>query len=192
MPLFLEVVTCGYAESADNNNKKKKKRQTQGCKVEVYALKAKKHHYKCSHNNFNFDSPMCVCVHGNLFWLCFVFVMWLCAPIWKKSTLLLSPVNRLTSDDIRKQHPRALANQLETLTVSNSRLESELRSAEQERRQLQGALKEAKKSAASKQAQTEAAEKHKQDEEKEKEVLASLSVFEFTVVVFPSEHRLKL
>ena len=32
MPLFLEVVTCAYAESAD---KKKKKRQTQGCKVKV-------------------------------------------------------------------------------------------------------------------------------------------------------------
>ena len=122
----------------------------------------------------------------------FLFVMGLCAPVWKKSTLLLSPVNRLTSDDIRKQHPRALANQLETLTVSNSRLESELRSAEQERRQLQGALKEAKRSAASKQAQIEAAEKQKQDEEKEKEVPASLSVFEFAGMVFSSEHRLKL
>lgn len=60
--------------------------------------------------------------------------------------------------------------------MSNSRLESELRSAEQERRQLQGALKEAKRAAASKQAQIEAAEKQKQDEEKEKEVLASLSL----------------
>ena len=58
MLLFWAVVTCGYAESAD---KKKKKRQTQGCKVEVYAPKAKKHCYKCSHNNFNFDSLMCVC-----------------------------------------------------------------------------------------------------------------------------------
>ena len=85
-------------------------------------------------------------------------------------------VNRLTSDDIRKQHPRALANQLETLTVSNSRLESQLRSAEHERKQLQGALKEAKRSAANKQAEIDAAQKQKQDEQKEKEVLHSLSL----------------
>ena len=85
-------------------------------------------------------------------------------------------VARLTSDDIRKQHPRALANQLETLTVSNSRLESQLRSTEQERKQLQGSLREAKRSVSSQQADIAAVEQSKQEEWKEKQVLHSISL----------------
>ncbi|XP_070205153.1 early endosome antigen 1-like [Littorina saxatilis] len=76
---------------------------------------------------------------------------------------------RLTSEDIRKQHPRTLANQLETLTVSNSRLESELRSARQDCKQLQGELKEAKKSTSTIEAEIAAADSHKMKELKERE-----------------------
>ena len=78
--------------------------------------------------------------------------------------------NRLTSDDIRKQHPRALANQLETLTVSNTRLDDEVRSLQLEQKRLQVALKQARNEATSKQGELVAAEKQKTEEWREKAV----------------------
>ena len=39
---------------------------------------------------------------------------------------------RLTADDIRKQHPRVLANELETLRNQNQRLEEQIYTLEQD------------------------------------------------------------
>nr|KAG5702334.1 hypothetical protein BaRGS_003001 [Batillaria attramentaria] len=77
--------------------------------------------------------------------------------------------HRLTSDDVRKQHPRTLANQLETLNVCNSRLESELKSAQQEQSQLKSALKHAKASEAGARKELAALELEKEREWAEKE-----------------------
>ncbi|XP_076452249.1 uncharacterized protein LOC143287894 [Babylonia areolata] len=82
---------------------------------------------------------------------------------------LVKEGRRLTSDDIRKQHPRALANQLETLTVTNLRLESQARSAQQEHRRLQGALKEARQAASSRQSELQAADRAREEGWREKE-----------------------
>jgi len=46
------------------------------------------------------------------------------------------PGFRLTADDIRKQHPRVLANELETLRLEKSRLEGQMASLEKDRHQL--------------------------------------------------------
>ncbi|KAL8610832.1 hypothetical protein ACOMHN_056687 [Nucella lapillus] len=76
---------------------------------------------------------------------------------------------RLTSDDIRKQHPRALANQMETLMVANSRMESQALQQKQEHKRLQGLVKEAKQLASSRQAELEAVDHQKREKWEEKE-----------------------
>ena len=43
---------------------------------------------------------------------------------------------RLTADDIRKQHPRVLANELETLKAQNQRLETQVHSLEEKTKQV--------------------------------------------------------
>lgn len=77
---------------------------------------------------------------------------------------------RLTSNDIRKQHPRTLANQLETLAVCNARLEMELQLAERERTRLRASVKEMKAALASREEEKMEVEDKKLSEWKEKEV----------------------
>jgi hypothetical protein len=42
----------------------------------------------------------------------------------------------LTAEDVRKQHPRVLANELETLRLENSRLENQVKAYEKDRKKL--------------------------------------------------------
>ncbi|KAL3856826.1 hypothetical protein ACJMK2_011540 [Sinanodonta woodiana] len=49
---------------------------------------------------------------------------------------------RLTADEVRKQHPRALANQLDTMNVCNERLKTEVLSLEHEQTSLRNSIKE--------------------------------------------------
>ncbi|KAK3606499.1 hypothetical protein CHS0354_041450 [Potamilus streckersoni] len=49
---------------------------------------------------------------------------------------------RLTADEVRKQHPRALANQLDTMNVCNERLKAEVLSLEHEQNFLKNSIKE--------------------------------------------------
>lgn len=43
---------------------------------------------------------------------------------------------RLTAEDVRKQHPRILANELETLRLENSRLDSQVQVLEKDKKKL--------------------------------------------------------
>lgn len=43
---------------------------------------------------------------------------------------------RLTAEDVRKQHPRILANELETLRLENSRLHSQVQVLEKDKKKL--------------------------------------------------------
>ncbi|KAL4221997.1 hypothetical protein ACF0H5_018043 [Mactra antiquata] len=45
---------------------------------------------------------------------------------------------KLTAEDVRKQHPRVLANEFETLRLSNARLESQVHNLEKDRKKLVG------------------------------------------------------
>ena len=54
--------------------------------------------------------------------------------------------SRLTAEDIRRQHPRAVANQLETLKLQNEHLEAQVRSLEHEREKLKTSVKDSKAS----------------------------------------------
>ena len=52
----------------------------------------------------------------------------------------------MTAEDIRRQHPRAVANQLETLKLQNEHLEAQVRSLEHEREKLKTSVKDSKAS----------------------------------------------
>ncbi|XP_012940418.1 early endosome antigen 1 isoform X2 [Aplysia californica] len=55
---------------------------------------------------------------------------------------LNKPGRRMTAEDVRRQHPRAVANQLETTMAANQRLEKEVKATSHERNRLQASLKE--------------------------------------------------
>ncbi|RUS71540.1 hypothetical protein EGW08_020696, partial [Elysia chlorotica] len=52
--------------------------------------------------------------------------------------------SRITAEEVRRQHPRVVANQIDSVMLSNQRLEKQARSFERERAQLRSALKESK------------------------------------------------
>ena len=52
--------------------------------------------------------------------------------------------SRTTAEDIRRQHPRVLANELDSLRLQNERLETNIKSVEHERDKLKSLLKETK------------------------------------------------
>ena len=52
----------------------------------------------------------------------------------------------MTAEDIRRQHPRAVANQLETLKLQNEHLEAQVKSLEHEREKLKTSVKDSKAS----------------------------------------------
>ena len=74
-------------------------------------------------------------------------------------------IARLTAEDVRKQHPRALANQLETFKLQNERLESQVKSLEHERDRLRTAAKESKASLSKVEKQLEDLEMGQQESE---------------------------
>lgn len=52
--------------------------------------------------------------------------------------------SRLTAEEVRRQHPRVVANQIDAVMLSNQRLEKQVKSLEKERTALKTALKESK------------------------------------------------
>ena len=53
--------------------------------------------------------------------------------------------DRITAEEVRRQHPRVVANQIDSVMLSNQRLEKQAKSLERERTVLKSALKESKK-----------------------------------------------
>ncbi|GFS28013.1 hypothetical protein ElyMa_005326800 [Elysia marginata] len=52
--------------------------------------------------------------------------------------------SRLTAEEVRRQHPRVIANQIDAVMLSNQRLEKQVKSLEKEKTLLKTALKESK------------------------------------------------
>ncbi|XP_060583378.1 uncharacterized protein LOC132739644 [Ruditapes philippinarum] len=60
----------------------------------------------------------------------------LCSPIRFENCDVSIQHEGLTAEDVRKQHPRVLANELETLRLENSRLENQVKAYEKDRKKL--------------------------------------------------------
>lgn len=66
----------------------------------------------------------------------------MCRSLLKRTNMKMSISHgcsvycRLTADDIRKQHPRVLANELDTLQLENGRLKSLVTSLEKDLKKL--------------------------------------------------------
>ncbi|XP_046554998.1 early endosome antigen 1-like isoform X2 [Haliotis rubra] len=97
---------------------------------------------------------------------------------------------RLTAEEVRRQHPRAIANQLDTTLVCNERLKSDLKVAEKERDRLKCIVKDLRASLSTKHKLIEELEVQKENEKTELEQMHFEVVRDFQTKIEEKDNRL--
>ncbi|XP_067686952.1 protein FAM184A-like isoform X2 [Haliotis asinina] len=97
---------------------------------------------------------------------------------------------RLTAEEVRRQHPRAIANQLDTTLVCNERLKSDLKVAEKERDRLKCIVKDLRASLSTKHKLIEELEAQKENEKAELEQMHFEVVRDFQTKIEEKDNRL--
>ncbi|XP_046361465.2 myosin-3-like isoform X2 [Haliotis rufescens] len=97
---------------------------------------------------------------------------------------------RLTAEEVRRQHPRAIANQLDTTLVCNERLKSDLKGAEKERDRLKCIVKDLRASLSTKHKLIEELEAQKENEKTELEQMHFEVVRDFQTKIEEKDHHL--